>query len=313
MHLCTDTHFAKLWGGKYMKYMSEQLRNEYKRYCDMYADLDDLNAPLMNISDVLKAYFILVDYFSDPTADAVAEKMLVGIRDMNLMISALGRQNVSFAGKVKYHQPLDICATLFFGLVKNHAFSDGNKRTALLTLLYQLDGYGYYPCVSQKNFEKLVVAVASNQLNTAYEKVWKHVPQKYREDQSDQSVHVISSLLKKMTKRKDNAFHIDIPAIDFINAIDRIEGCSCEVDGAKIKMHREFKRKGIFARARNKSYSIPYRGDTRPIKAGTAREVLDQLELYDQYPNYASFIKGSDPRYMLIQQFEAPLRRLKDK
>lgn len=217
--------------------------------------------------------------------------------------------------RVKYSQPLDICATLFFGLVKNHAFSDGNKRTALLTLLYQLDGYGYCPSVSQKDFEKLVVAVASNELNARYEKVWKRAPNEVKKDKIDHSVWVISALLRKMTKRKDNSFHLDIPARDFIHAINQINGCTCQVEGGKIKLQRVIKKKIwiIQQTSETKTYTIPYRGDTRPIKAGTAREVLEQLELYNEYPNYQSFIQGADPRYMLIQQFEAPLRRLKDK
>lgn len=308
-------NFSRKEGMDEMNYMREDLKQEYQRYCTLYADLDELHDPLMNVSDILRAYFILADYFSDPTADVEAEKMLVGIRDMNLMISALGRQSISFAGKVKYNQPLDICATLFFGLVKNHAFSDGNKRTALLTLLYQLDRYGYCPSVSQKDFEKLVVAVASNELDTRYEKIWKHAPTKIEADKTDHSVWVISTLLRKMTKRKDNSFHLDIPARDFIHAINQIEGCTCQVDGGKIKLQRVIKKKiWLFQHlSETKTYSIPYRGDTRPIKAGTARDVLEKLELYNEYPNYQSFIQGADPRYMLIQQFEAPLRRLKDK
>ena len=57
--------------------------------------------------------------------------MLIGVRDLNLLGSAIGRQSASFGGKTKYTNPVDICATLFYGLVKNHSFSDGNKRTAL--------------------------------------------------------------------------------------------------------------------------------------------------------------------------------------
>lgn len=271
----------------------------------------------MYISDILRAYFILADYFTDPTADAKSESMLIGIRDMNLLISALGRQNASFGGFTKYTQPLDVCATLFFGLVKNHAFSDGNKRTALLTLLYQLDCYGYCPLAPQKEFEKLVVAVAGNSLETQYDKQWRGVDARYRADKTDHSVQVLSKLLKKMTQKKDNSFHIDIPARDFIEAINRIAECSATVDGTKIKFQRipHEKRRWSLVQPepKIKNYSIPYKGDTRPIGAGTARDVLNNLGIYDQFPSYSKFVEGVDPRYMLIQQFEGPLRRLKDK
>lgn len=57
----------------------------------------------------------------------------------------------------------------------------------------------------------------------------------------------------------------------------------------------------------------PYRGMTRIIGAATIREALEVLQMYDQFPSYRTFFEGTDPRYMLIAQFEGPLRRLKDK
>lgn len=300
-----------------MRYMREDLKESYNRYVRDYPDLSELHLPLMNVSDILRAYFILADYFTDATADAKVEKMLIGIRDMNLLVSALGRQNAAFAGVVKYDRPLDICATLFFGLVKNHAFADGNKRTALLTLIYQLDCYGYCPSVSNKEFEGLVVAVASNTLEKTYNKQWKSVDKRYRDDNTDRCVQVISKLLKKMTKKKDNSFHIDISAREFIDAINAVPDCTAVVDGAKIKFKRRTKTKAKFGIIKQPdqvlNYAIPYRGDTRPVGAGTARDVLNALHIYEQYSGYASFCAGADPRYMLIAQFEGPLRRLKDK
>lgn len=297
---------------QYMKYMRTELKCEYERYSRDYPDIPGINAPQMNISDILRAYFILADYFSDPTAEGLAERMLIGIRDMNLLASALGRQNVAYMGQLKYKQPLDICATLFFGLVKDHAFSDGNKRTALLTLLYQLDCYGYRPQANQKDFEKLVVAVAADEMDMHYKKLWKHASAK---DKSDRVVEVISRLLKQMTKKKDSSFHTDITAIEFAHAVARIPDCSYDISGNKIKYTRKIITKRWFGQTstRIKAIAIPYRGNTRVIGAGTAREVLDALELYDQFPDYQSFFVGTDPRYMLISQFEGPLRRLKDK
>lgn len=116
----------------------------------------DLDKDLINISDTLKAHYILADYFTDESSGRKSEKMLVGVRSYNLLAFALGRQNVEFAGKRKYKDKLDICSTLFYGLVKDHAFHDGNKRTALLILLYQLQRYGYFPKWEFSEFEKLV-------------------------------------------------------------------------------------------------------------------------------------------------------------
>ena len=295
-----------------MKYIRQELKNEYRRLRKLHPNIDEFNSPLINISDVLRAYFILADYFSDASANDEVESMLIGIRDINLLISALSRQTICYDGRVKYREPLQICATTFFGLVKNHAFLDGNKRTALLTLLYQLDCYGYLPKADEREFEKLVVSVASNNLPKDYVKDYKHTVSK---TESDKYIEVIRRLLKQMTKKKDNSFHIDITARDFFEAINNIPGCICEIDGIKIRMQRTIKKNILFFMAPDRvlTYTLPYRGDTRTIGASSVRDALKALELLDQYPDYQSFIEGADPRYMIITKFEGPLRRLKDK
>jgi hypothetical protein len=106
-----------------------------------------------------------------------------------------------------------------------------------------------------------------------------------------------------MTTRKNNAFHMDITPLVLQNAINRIDGCDCIIDGSKIRLQRRiphsflgFKRQETIL-----PYSIPYRGNTRPIGAATIREALQTLELYEQYPDYKTFFEGADPRYMLNQ------------
>ena len=151
-----------------------------------------------------------------------------------------------------------------------------------------------------------MVAIAANELEKNYHKQWKAVEPRYKTDannNTDQCVRVIYRLLKKMTQKKDNSYHIDMTARDLIDAINSIPLCSAEVDGTKIKLSRRINKKAFgFLPWTNKTelnYSIPFGGYTRTIGAGTARDVLNNLDLYDQYPDYASFASGSDPRYML--------------
>lgn len=54
-----------------------------------------------------------------------------GIRDMGLIESAVARPQASFGGKYLYNSIFDKAAALLQSLLKNHAFVDGNKRTAL--------------------------------------------------------------------------------------------------------------------------------------------------------------------------------------
>ena len=287
-----------------MEFINKALQKEYERLIGLYSDIGDLQKPLINVSDVLKAYFALADYFCDPDSQE-QEQMLVGLRSIDLLCSALGRQNVSFGGKTKYTEPRDICSTLFYGLVKDLAFADGNKRSALLILLYQLWIYGYYPSVGVNEFEKLVVAVAANKLSSSFPFLWKKT-----EKEQDREVKTISSFLRKSVKKKDHTFHLTITMNTFVEAL-QVNSVKCFVDKGKLHFERTIKQKWPH-KPKVLKYAAPFGGWTRAIGAATAREALEKLELYDQFPSYQSFVNGDETFYSYIAQFEGPLRRLKD-
>ena len=179
-----------------MRFRDGYIQEEYDRLIGKVPEIQALCAPLIGVHDALAAYFALSDYFTDPENGEV-EEMLVGLRSADLLCSALGRQAVSFGGKAKYTAPLDIAATLFFGMVKNHPFSDGNKRTALLLLLLGLYRFGYRPTGSGEAFEALVLAVAAGELATAYPCAWQNAPIE------DRAVHVIAACLPSLCERAD--------------------------------------------------------------------------------------------------------------
>lgn len=287
-----------------MHFNSIICQEEYERHSINNPDVQDLSHPLINVSDVLKAYYSLADYFTDPDAQ-FSETMLVGIRSADLLYSAIGRQTVSYAGKRKYTDPIDICSTLFFGLVKNHAFSDGNKRTALLILLYQLWLFNYYPAAPIHEFEKLVVATAANSLPNQYEYIWK----KHAKD-NDPLIETISHILRRIISRKDHRYHLKVTTRKFVDALLN-HNVKVEVSSGKLHFERYIPRQW-FKKAEVYRYAIPFGGWTRCIGASTARDVLNHLRLYDQFPNYQTFIDGNEAFYSFIQEFEGPFRRLKD-
>lgn len=89
---------------------------------------------------------------------------LAGVRDPGLLESALDRPRNLFA-----YEPassiFDLAAVLCVGIVKNHPFNDGNKRTALLAtraFLY-LNGQELEP--TQTDEVTTLVAVADGSLD----------------------------------------------------------------------------------------------------------------------------------------------------
>ena len=286
-----------------MKYLPKQLRDAFEYDVSQCPDYDEIRKPLVNVSDVLKAHYILADYFTDPTANGEVESMLVGVRSFNLLTSAICRQICGYNGRRKYTDNIEICATLFFGLVKNHAFHDGNKRTALLTLLAQLQSYNYYPIAKINEFEKLVLSVADDSLPIKYKYAWKKFAKK-----DDAIIHTIAYLLRRMVENKNTAFRCDISMKEFIHALEK-QGVVCERNGLKTKLIRKSK-KGIFPKTY--TYFINYYGDTRVVQAGMARDTFDGLHLFEEFSSFQSLFEGREPLYALIAQFEQPLRRLKD-
>ena len=55
----------------------------------------------------------------------------LGVRDLGLVESAVARPQASFDNQDLYQTIFDKAAALLQSLLKNHPFTDGNKRTAL--------------------------------------------------------------------------------------------------------------------------------------------------------------------------------------
>lgn len=91
---------------------------------------------------------MVIRWIVESVAIAVHEEQLaehggpIGVRDAGLLASALDRPR-NLAG---YDQPdlAELAAAYGYGIVRNHPFVDGNKRTALVVteLFLQLNGAG---------------------------------------------------------------------------------------------------------------------------------------------------------------------------
>ena len=93
-----------------------------------------------------------------------------GIRDEGLLESALGRPlNLDAYGTPDF---ADLAASYAIGLAKNHAFVDGNERTAFLAAGVFLHLNGYQLGVSQVDATLTMLAVASGELGEAGFAAW---------------------------------------------------------------------------------------------------------------------------------------------
>ena len=89
----------------------------------------------------------------------------VGVRDANLLDSALARPR----NLVAYGDPdiSELAAAYAYGIIRNHPFVDGNKRTGLVAAELFLALNGYQLTASDENCVLTILSVADSSLSEA--------------------------------------------------------------------------------------------------------------------------------------------------
>jgi death-on-curing protein len=97
---------------------------------------------------------------------------LAGVRDLGLLESALAQPGATFDGLDLHLSLVDKAAALGFALIANHAFVDGNKRIghAAMEVFLTLNGYEINAAVDEQ--ERLVLAVASGDVDREGLRLW---------------------------------------------------------------------------------------------------------------------------------------------
>jgi death on curing protein len=92
---------------------------------------------------------------------------LNGVRDENLLASAVLTPQSSFGGKSPYADIVEVAAAYLFYICNNHPFLDGNKRTAMMAAIVFLRLNGMEPLPDSAKWEKLMLDVAASKLDRA--------------------------------------------------------------------------------------------------------------------------------------------------
>ncbi len=95
-----------------------------------------------------------------------------GIRDIGLLESALETPFQSYGGEELYPSIQTKASRLCYGLVKNHAMVDGNKRIGVHAMLVFLSVNGYELEYSQKELSDLILDVAADKKQYEYVLQW---------------------------------------------------------------------------------------------------------------------------------------------
>ena len=87
-----------------------------------------------------------------------------GVRDMGLLLSALGRPKATFEGKELHPTIFVKASALAESMINNHPFVDGNKRTGIVAAVFFLSLNGYMFTGSNQELIDLTMQIAQKRI-----------------------------------------------------------------------------------------------------------------------------------------------------
>ena len=109
---------------------------------------------MITLEDVLALHDLSIKFFGGR----------IGIRNMDLLKSAVTRPFQTFDNKDVYFSVFEKAAALLESLVKNHPFVDGNKRTGFLASIIFLKRNNIKLKASEAESYEFIMKVASSEI-----------------------------------------------------------------------------------------------------------------------------------------------------
>ncbi len=226
-----------------------------------------------------------------------------GVRDENLLISAIERPQTSLGDQRKYPSAEMAGAALLHSIVMNHAFSNGNKRTGLVCLLTFLDKNSILPTCTEDDLFKLTLRLAQHRL------VEQHCDQL-----ADREVLEVANWILGNSRSISKG---DRPMSWLkLKRILRDFGCSYETapgKGSRLNIYRTLASESWVKRHRTRKLSIQvaYGGDGTEVERNTVNYVRTNLMLDENHGiDSKVFYEAESEPDDFIQEYRTLLRRL---
>ncbi|KFZ36111.1 hypothetical protein HR45_18265 [Shewanella mangrovi] len=238
-----------------------------------------------------------------------------GIKNEGLLESAVARQQSGFSGKLKYSEPISNAASLCYGICSNHPLHNGNKRTALVSLLCHLDknGFTFNNRTDQDSLYSFMLKVASHRLVSSKKaRKDKHI----RHDQSDIEVEVMTEWIRKRTRKIEkgerNVSYTELERILRAHNVYFENHNNNYVD--VVKYVEEIRRRNFFhfetVRVAHKVAHIPY-WPGRTVGKNLVKSIRKQANLtYSDGVDSALFYGTETPPDEFIQKYKKVLNKL---
>ena len=111
----------------------------------------------LDLEEVLEIHALQLDEFGG----------IAGVRDRGLLESAVEQPRATAFGELLHADLFEMAAAYLFHIAKNHAFLDGNKRTALVAALVFLDINGVSLERDDERLYELTMAAAEGRADKA--------------------------------------------------------------------------------------------------------------------------------------------------
>ena len=235
---------------------------ELGRLCDMR---------LLRADDVRAIHDVLVRDFAK-SGDPIDPP---GIRDVNLLESAVFRPHTSLGDTRKYPTVETSAAALLCALIHDHPFHNGNKRTALVATLVFLDNNGSVLTCQEDDLFRFVLMTAQHRMGRRHH--GRHVPDLEMYAVAEQLCQWSRSVIKDeypMTFRK-------------LRPILAGYGCETSVVSGRAKIVREMSapKKGYrrYFGQRVLRTQVFYADEGRDVPADTVKKIRRDLHLDDEH------------------------------
>lgn len=109
-------------------------------------------------------------YIDEDTVISFHEKLikryggLRGIRDLGLLRSSIESVFQTYDGEELYPYDIDKIIQVSYSLIKNHCFYDGNKRIAMMVLIYLLSVNNIKHILSNEDIIEIGLGLASGSM-----------------------------------------------------------------------------------------------------------------------------------------------------
>lgn len=176
-----------------------------------------------------------------------------GVKNIGMLESAVNRQLTGSGSFYKYPDAFSNAATLVFGVIKNHAFHNGNKRAGLLSLVKHLyvNGYVMSPALNSHEFYEILVAVADSKIPEFSKKYLKKYPfirskeEKKRKEtdwEVETQIRFFAFWIKKNSRAKESTTKGDVRLTELKRMLEN-KAIKMEQDGSTLEVYLERENK----------------------------------------------------------------------